>query len=188
MIFLEYLLWILLVGYGYWVTVRLVWLYKSGESHVFWQKPSAKTFHIAAAILFFAFVLSLSQGFHVGFLLLLLLGEYVLLAAPAVKVSDRGILANIFMARWPDVLRAQKISAGGEIVLVTKHPWQRIRLRAPADKEAAFRKILAAKGVAIVDEEAEKPEAQIVTAPAIARSEASQAHKPEDGVVAENLA
>ncbi len=188
MIFLEYLFGILLVGYGYLVTVRLMWLYKSGEGHVFWQKPSAKTYHIAAAILFFVFTLSLSQGFYIGLLLLLLLGEYVLLAAPAVKVGERGILANIFMVRWPDILHAKRKNASGEFMLVTKHRWQRIRLQVPAEKETAFRKILAAKGIAIIDEEIEQSEAQILPAPSIATTEESQTHKTVDGVVAGNLA
>jgi hypothetical protein len=165
-----------------------MWLYRNVEGHVFWQKANAKTYHIVAAILFFIFVLSLSQIFHVGLLLLFMLGEYFLLAAPAVKMSDRGILADGFMVRWPDVVQAKRISASGEIVLATKHPWQRIRLQVPADKEAAFRKILAAKRIAIVDERAEKSEAQILPAPASATTEGSQARKTEGGVVAGNLA
>lgn len=188
MILLGYLFWILLVGYGYLAMVRLMWLYRQVEGHVFWQKANAKTYYIAAAILFFVFVLSLSQIFHAGLLLLFLLGEYVLLAAPAVKMSDRGILANAFMVRWPEVVQAKRMSASGEIVLATKHPWQRMRLQVPADKEAAFRKILAAKGVAIIDEEAERIEAQILPASTVATREENQTHKPEDGVVAGNLA
>ncbi len=187
MILLGYLFWIFLVGYGYWVTLRLTWLYEHVEGHVFWQKASAKTYHLTAAILFFIVVLMLSQGFHAGLLLLLLLGEYILIAAPAVKVSDRGVLANVFMARWPDILQAKR-ACGGEIVLVTRHPWQRIRLQVPADKEAAFRKILAAKGIAIVDEGVEKSEAQIVPATATATTDEGQARRPENGVVIENLA
>jgi hypothetical protein len=188
MIFLEAIFWILLAGYGYLAAARLIWLYKHVEGHVFWQKANARTYHIAAAILFFVFVLSLSQIFHAGLLLLFILGEYLLIAAPAVKMSDRGILANAFMARWPEVVQAKRISASGEIVLATKHPWQRMRLQVPAEKETAFRKILAAKGFAIVDEEVEKIEAQIVSASAVAKRQEDQARKPEDGVVAENLA
>lgn len=188
MILLGYLFWILLVGYGYLVMVRLMWLYRHADGHVFWQRASAKTYHIAAAIWFFVFVLSLSQIFHAGLLLLFLLGEYLLLAAPAVKMSDRGILANAFMVRWPEVVLAKRMSTSGEIVLATKHPWQRIRLQVPVEKETAFRKILAAKGIAIVEEAVEKSAAQILPASAIAKTEGSQARKPVDGVVAENLA
>jgi hypothetical protein len=176
------------VGYGYLVLVRLMWLYRNVEGHVFWQKANAKTYHMAAAILFFIFVLSLSQVFHAGLLLLFMLGEYLLLAAPAVKMSDRGILANAFMVRWPEVVQAKRMSASGEIVLTTKHPWQRIRLQVPAEKETAFRKILAAKGIAIVEEAIEQSEAQILSASAIAMAEEGQVRKPEDGVVAGNLA
>ncbi len=188
MILLGYLFWILLVGYGYLVMVRLRWLYKHDESHVFWQKANAKTYHIAAAIWFFVFVLSLSQIFHAGLLLLFLLGEYVLLAAPVVKMSDRGMLANAFMVRWPEVVQAKRIGASGEIALATKHPWQRIRLQVPAEKEAAFRKILAAKGIAIVEEAIEQSEAPILPASAIAVTEASPSRKTVDGGVIENLA
>ncbi len=188
MILLGYLFWILLVGYGYLVMVRLMWLYKNVEGHVFWQKANTKTYHIAAAILFFIFVLSLSQVFHIGLLLLFMLGEYLLLAAPAVKMSDRGILANAFMVRWPEVVQAKRMSASGEIVLATKHPWQRIRLQVPAEKETAFRKILAAKGIAIVEEAVEQSEAQVLPASAMAKTEGSQERKTMDGVVVENLA
>ena len=188
MILLGYLFWILLAGYGYLVMVRLIWLYRNREGHVFWQKANAKTYHIAAAILFFIFVLSLSQIFHAGLMLLLLLGEYILLAAPAVKMSDRGILANAFMVRWPDIVQAKKMSASGKVMLATKHPWQRIRLQVPAEKETAFRKILAAKGIAILEEVIEQSEVQSLPAPSMATAEESQAHKAVDGVVAENLA
>jgi hypothetical protein len=188
MILLGYLFWILLVGYGYLVMVRLLWLYRHAEGHVFWQKTNAKTYHIAAAVLLFAFVLSLSQIFHAGLLLLFLLGEYVLLAAPAVKMGDRGILANAFMVRWPEVVQAKRMRANGEIVLATKHPWQRIRLQVPAEKETAFRKILAAKGIAILDEAIEQSESPILPAPSITTTEESQARKAVDSVVAGNLA
>jgi hypothetical protein len=188
MILLGYLFWILLAGYGYLVIVRLMWLYRNSDGHVFWQKANIKTYHIAAAILFFIFVLSLSQFFHIGLLLLFLLGEYVLLAAPVVKMSDRGILANAFMVRWPEVVQAKRLSASGKIVLATKHPWQRIRLQVPAEKETAFRKILAAKSIAILEEASEQSEAQILPAPSIATTEESQARKAVDGVVAGNLA
>ncbi len=188
MILFEYLFGIFLMGYGYLVMVRLIWLYRHVEGHVFWQKAGAKNYHMAAAILFFTFVLSLSQVFHVGLLLLFILGEYLLLTAPAVKMSDRGILAGGFMVRWPDVVQARRMSASGEIVLGTKHRWQRIRLQVPVEKETAFRKILAAKGIAIVDEGAEESEAQILPAPAIATTEGGQAHKTEGGVVAGNFA
>ncbi|MGH7598468.1 MAG: hypothetical protein ACREOI_19090 [bacterium] len=188
MILLGYLFWILLVGYGYLVMVRLMWLYRHAEGHVFWQKATNKTYHIAAAILLFVFVLSLSQIFHTGLLLFFLLGEYILLAAPAVKMSDRGILVNAFMVRWPDVVQAKRMSTNGEIMLATKHPWQRIRLQVPAEKEAAFRKILAAKGIAIIDEGIERSEAEVLAASTIATMEGSETRKTANGIVAENLA
>jgi hypothetical protein len=188
MMLLGYLLGILLAGYGYLVMVRLIWLYRNREGHVFWQKANAKTYHIAAAVLFFIFVLSLSQIFHAGLLLLFLLGEYILLAAPAVKMSDRGILANAFMLRWPDIVQAKRVSASGQIVLATKHPWLRVRLQVPVEKETAFRKILAAKGIAILDEATEQSEAQSSPAPSIASAEQSQAREAVAGTVAQNLA
>jgi hypothetical protein len=79
-------------------------------------------------------------------------------------VNERGIMTNAFLARWPDVLHARQLKSTGEIIVLTKQPWQRIRLRVPAEQEAAFRKMLAAKGIRIVNEEIGKFEEQIQSA------------------------
>jgi hypothetical protein len=186
MIVLEYLLGILFLGFCYFVAIRLKWLYEKTAGHPFWQKPNTKYYHLAAGILFFAGSAGLLLKFHPAYLLLLLFGEYLLIAIPAVKVNERGIMTNAFLARWPDILQARQIKATGEIVVLTKQNWQRIRLKVPADKQAAFRKMLAAKGIQIIDEEAEKnlaPE-QMVSPPT--ENENESRHEPE-GVVAENL-
>jgi len=185
MIVLEYLLGILFLGFCYFVVIRLKWLYEKIEGHPFWQKPYAKYYHIVAGVLFFAGSAALLLKFHPAYLLILLFGEYLLIAIPAVKVNERGIMANAFLARWPDILQARQIKATGEIIVLTKQNWQRIRLKVPADKEAAFRKMLAAKGIQIVDEEVEKTVApdQIVSP---TENENKSRHEPK-GVVAENL-
>src|SRR5574341_560075 len=134
MIFLEYLFWIIFIGYGYLVIIRLLLLYKHLEGDVFWQKPKAKIWHLAAAIGFFIFVLILWQSFHVLYLLAFLLIEYVLIVGPAVKISESGILANALLVRWPDILQVKKSSASGAITIVAKHIWQRLSLQAPAAK------------------------------------------------------
>jgi len=156
MIILEYLFWILFIGYCYFVAMRLKWLYEKAETYPFWQKASAQKYYLAAGVLFFVIALALLQHFHVIFLLILLLGEYVLIASPAVKVGERGIMANALLARWPDVLQAKRMRTSGEVMIVTKHPWLRMCLQVPAEKENAFRKMLAVKGIVIIDEENEK--------------------------------
>ncbi|MDZ7361282.1 MAG: hypothetical protein ONB46_11230 [candidate division KSB1 bacterium] len=156
MIVLEYLLGILFLGFCYFVAIRLKWLYEKTAGHLFWQKPHAKYYHFAAGVLLFAGAAALLLKFHPVYLLLLLFGEYLLIAIPAVKVNERGIMTNAFLARWPDILQARQIKATGEIFVLTKQHWQRIRLKVPADKQAPFRKMLAAKGIQIVVEEAEK--------------------------------
>lgn len=160
MILLEYLFWVLFLGYCYFVTIRLKWLFEKIAGHPFWQKANVKAYHIAAGVLFFIGAGGLALKFHVSFLLLLLLAEYWLIASPAVKVNERGIMTNAFLARWPDVLQARRHKTTGEISILTKHAWQRIRLQVPEDKAAAFRKMLAAKGLPIVDAEVEKSEVQ----------------------------
>jgi hypothetical protein len=164
MIIFEYLFWILFIGYCYLVAIRLKWLFEKVEGHPFWKKPNAMNYYFAAGILFLAVAAVLLLKFNVLYLLLLLLGEYVLIASPAVKVNERGIMTNAFLARWPDVLHARQLKSTGEIIVLTKQPWQRIRLRVPAEQEAAFRKMLAAKGIRIVNEEIGKFEEQIQSA------------------------
>jgi hypothetical protein len=160
MILLEYLCWILFLGYCYFVAIRLKWLFEKVAGHPFWQRAKAKNYYMAAGVLLVGGVVLLVWKFHVSFLLLLLLGEYWLISSPAVKVNERGIMINAFLVRWPDVFQARRHKTTGEITILTKHAWQRIRLQVPEDKAAAFRKMLAAKGLPIVDEEVEKFEAQ----------------------------
>jgi len=155
MIILEYLFWIIFIGYCYFMAIRLKWVFEKVEGHPFWLKPNAGIYHFAAGFLFFV-ALVLLLKFHVLYLLIFLLTEYVLIAGPAVKVNERGIMTNAFLARWPDIVQAKRFKTTGEITVITTHPWQRIRLQVPVDKEAAFRKMLAAKGIQIVDAEAEK--------------------------------
>jgi len=183
MILLEYLFWILFLGYCYFVAIRLKWLFEKVAGHPFWQKAKAKNYHIAAGVLSVAGAVLLVLKFHVVFLLLLLLGEYWLIAAPAVKVNERGIMTNALLARWPEVLQARRHKATGEISILTKHAWQRIRLQVPEDKAAAFRKMLAAKGLPIVDEEVEKSEVQ---SPATGGENKSS--QPPENLVIGNLA
>ena len=158
MIIFEYLLWILFVGYCNFAAIRLMWLYERVEGHLFWRKLNATTYDILAIFLFVIMLSILMNNFQVFYLLLLLIGEYALIAASSVKVSDRGIMANAFMARWPEILQAKKINAGWTIVIVTNRSWQWMRLQVPVEKEAAFRKMLAAKGITITEEEMTKSE------------------------------
>jgi hypothetical protein len=186
MILLEYLVGILFIGYCYFVAIRLKWLYEKVEGHPFWQKPKARNYHLAAGILFLVAAAALLLKFHVLYLLIILLGEYLLLAGPAVKVNERGIMTNAFIVRWPDILQAQRLKAAGEIVILTKRAWQRIRLHVPADQEAAFRKMLAVKGIRIVELETEKSQERAEAVSATVSE--NKSHNPSAGVVAENLA
>ena len=183
MMLLEYLCWILFLGYCYFVAIRLRWLFEKVTGHPFWQKKHARAYHITAGVWFVIGVGGLVLKFHVSFLLLFLLVEYWLIARPAVKVNERGIMTNAFLARWPEVLQARRNKTTGIITILTKHAWQRIRLRVPEDKAPAFRKMLAAKGLQIVDEEGEKSEVQ---SPATG-GENKSSQQPE-GAAIENLA
>lgn len=178
MILLEYLFGILFIGYCYFVAIRLKWLFEKIEGQPFWLKPHAKNYHVAAGILFFIISAALLVKFHVGYLLVLLLGEYFLIARPAVKVHERGIMTNAFLARWPDVLQAKRLKATGEIAIATKQHWQRIRLQVPPEKDTAFRKMLAAKGIRIVEEDIEQADT-----PTPALKENKLRSSPEGNVV-----
>jgi len=184
MILVEYVFWILFIGYCYFAAVRLKWLFEKVAGHPFWQKAKAKYYHIAAAVLLAAGAVLLVLKFHVSFLLLLLLGEYWLIAAPAVKVNERGIMTNAFLARWPEVLQARRNKSTGEISVLTKHAWQRIRLQVPEDKAPAFRKMLAAKGLQIIDEE--EVERSEVLSPTEAQK--NNSNQPPENLVIGNLA
>lgn len=160
MILLEYLCWVLFLGYCYFVVIRLRWLFARVAGHPFWLKTNAKAYHIAAGVCFFLGGGGLMLKFHVGFLLLFLLGEYWLVTRPAVKLNERGIMTNAFLIRWPDVLQVRRRPASGELSIVTKHAWQRVRLQVPEAQAPAFRKMLAAKGLSIVEEKAGAVEVQ----------------------------
>jgi hypothetical protein len=186
MIIFEYLFWILFIGYCNFVAIRLMWLYEQVEGHLFWRKTNAAVYYGGAALLLLAILSVLIRNFHVFYLLILLAGEYVLVAGAAAKVSDRGIMANAFMARWPDILQARRTRSGREIVLVTNRAWQWMRLRVPAEKEATFRKMLAAKGITIVDEEIAKSGPDIDKDVPAAPGEEMKQQQTGEGVPAEN--
>jgi hypothetical protein len=186
MIILEYLIWILFIGYCYFAAIRLKWLYEKVEGHPFWQKPRAKNYHLAAAVLSFVAAAVLLLEFHVVYLLILVLGEYLLIAGPAVKVNERGIMTNAFIVRWPDILRAERNKTSDEISILTKHAWQRVRLQVPAAQFAAFRKILAVNGIRIVELEAEK--SGDLTEDVSTTVSENKSHNPSTGVVAEHPA
>jgi hypothetical protein len=184
MIIFEYLFWILFIGFCNFVAIRLMWLYEQIEGHLFWKKQNAITYYVGATILFLVMAVIILQSFHIIYLLILLLGEYALIAGAVVKVSDRGIMANAFMARWPDIVHAKKISAGREIAIVTNRSWQWMRLQVPSEKETAFRKMLAAKGIAIVEEEVVSAETKAQTAPPAAPVEEKKEHNSEASITA----
>lgn len=183
MILLEYLCWILFLGYCYFVAIRLKWLFEKVTGHPFWQKAHARAYHIIAGVLFFIGAGGLVLKFHVSFLLLFLLAEYWLIARPAVKVNERGIMTNAFLACWAEVLQARRNKTTGEISILTKHAWQRIRLQVPEDKAPAFRKMLAAKGLPIVDAEVGESEVQ-----SPAEAQKNKSSRPPENLVIGNLA
>ena len=92
-------------------------------------------------------------------------------------------MTNAFLARWPEVLQVRRNKTTGEISILTKHVWQRIRLRVPEDQATALRKMLAAKGLPIVVEKVDESEVQ---SPATAENNKSS--QPPEGIVIENLA
>ncbi|NUM68158.1 hypothetical protein HUU39_23295 [candidate division KSB1 bacterium] len=102
MILVEYLVWILVVCYGYFVVLRLFWLYRERDKHIVWKRADAGLYYGLALLNFLTMLsLFLLQSRPV-YLLLLLIGTYVFCAVPVVKVNTRGIMMTALLTHLCD--------------------------------------------------------------------------------------
>jgi hypothetical protein len=154
----DFLLAVLIFSLTIFAGLRLWWIYRRGLGQLFWQTPRAKHFYVGAAIVFVLAALSLFLNVRSWPLLLTIPAIYVLLAFTAVKVDERGIMANAVFARWQDIVRLHHDEPGGFVLVSTKHSWRKIKLYVPPEKFNAFKKMLAAKGMALSPAQAGRAE------------------------------
>lgn len=149
MILFEYLGWILIICYAYFVILRLYWLYQRKDQHIVWKRADAGM-HYGLALLIF---LTMSALFLLKrdpeFLLLLLVGVYIFCAMPLLKISERGIMMNALLTQWVNIVAIRRAPDKNSYIIVTKNRWRRFRLKVPTELEAKWRKIVASKGLRI---------------------------------------
>jgi len=151
MILVEYLVWILVVCYGYFVVLRLFWLYRERDKHIVWKRADAGLYYGLALLNFLTMLsLFLLQSRPV-YLLLLLIGTYVFCAVPVVKVNTRGIMMTALLTHWANVVAIRHLSGGQTYAILTRRSWPRLRLRVPVEMEGKWRKMVASKGLRIVE-------------------------------------
>lgn len=149
----EYLVWILLTGWCCFAAARLYWIYKPHPYHLFWQRPGARQYIFIAVLLAFAALATIFMRWPAIYLLPPGLAFYLLCAFAAVKISERGIFANARMARWLDIVAAQRLPAKNHYLILTNKPWLRLRLETPAALDAQFRKMLALQKIPLLPQE-----------------------------------
>jgi predicted DNA binding CopG/RHH family protein len=145
----NFLFWLLLVGMTIFVGLRLWWIYRRGIGQLFWQTPRARLYYIAAAAALIIALVAVVLSLQYWLLLLAIPGIYILLTFTAVKVDERAIIANAVFARWQDISRLQFDDSGEVVTVATRYAWRRIKLHVPPDKLGEFKKMLAAKGMAM---------------------------------------
>jgi len=142
-------MWLVIAGAIIFTGLRLWWIYRPGVGHLFWRTTRAKHLYMWAGILFATVTLLVFFTAHYWVLLLAIPAVYVLLALTAVKIDDRGMMANAVFARWQDILTFQQEERDSLILVSTRYAWRKIKLRVPAEKLGEFKKMLAAKGMAL---------------------------------------
>ncbi len=147
-----YLTWILIIGLSLFVLIRLKWIYEVKPHHLFWKKPQARHYFLSAALLLLAASFVLLLQLPPVYLIPLLLGFYVLCASAAVKVSERGVLSNGFLAGWLEIIKVQRISEKNLFLVKTTNPWRQFRLEVPPELEPKLRKIFASKRIAWLEQ------------------------------------
>lgn len=145
----DFLFWLIVSGMAIFAALRLWWIYRRGVGQVFWQTRHAQKFYMGAAAMLVGIALAIFLSAQYWPLLVAIPAIYVLLAFTAVKVDERGIMANAVFARWQDILRLHHDETGGYIIVTTHYSWRRIKLRVPTEKFNDFKKMLAAKGMAL---------------------------------------
>jgi hypothetical protein len=143
----NFLMWLFIAGAIVFAGLRLWWIYRPGVGQVFWQTARAKQLYVAAGAIL-ALVLPLVFLSAQYWLLLLAVPViYILLAFTAVKIDDRGIMANAVFARWQDIMKLHQDGREPLVLVTTRYSWRKIKLSVPAEKLVEFKKMLAAKGM-----------------------------------------
>lgn len=146
---IDFLMWLVIVGTIIFAGLRLWWIYRPSVGQVFWRTPRAKHLYIWAGTLFAIVTPLVLLTAQYWVLLLAIPTIYVLLAFTAVKIDDRAVIANGVFARWQDILKFQHDEKDALILVSTRYSWRKIKLRVPTEKHGEFKKILAAKGMAL---------------------------------------
>jgi hypothetical protein len=153
MIGFEYLLRILLTGLCCFIAVRLRWIYQRHRYHLFWQSAGARQYIFIALLLAFAAVALVAMGRPSVYLFPMAITFYLLCALAAVKISERGIFANGFMARWLDIVKVQRAPEKNQYLVITNRGWRRLRFEVPAEFDLQFRKMLALQRIPLVQDD-----------------------------------
>lgn len=151
MILFEYLGWILIICYAYFVILRLYWLYQRNDQHIVWKRVDAGMYYGLALLIFLTMSALFLLKRNPEYLLLLLIGVYIFSAMPLLKISERGIMANALLTLWVNIVDIRRSSDKNFYVIVTKNRWRRFRLKVPAELEGKWRKIVASKGLRIAE-------------------------------------
>lgn len=151
MILFEYLGWILILCYAYFVILRLYWLYQRNNQHIVWKRADAGMYYGLALLSFLTMSALFLFKRDPEYLLLLLIGVYIFSAVPLRKISERGIMANALLTLWVNIVDIRRSSDKNFYVIVTKSRWRRFRLKVPAELDAKWRKIVASKGLRIIE-------------------------------------
>ncbi|MDZ7267443.1 MAG: hypothetical protein ONB48_08950 [candidate division KSB1 bacterium] len=153
MMLVEYLVWILVVCYGYFVVLRLFWLYREQDQHIVWKRADAGLYYGLALLNFLTMLSLYLLKSRPVYLLVLLIGTYVFCAAPVVKVNTRGIMMNALLTHWSSVVAIRQLGGGRNYAIITRRRWPRWRLCVPGDMEGKWRKMVASKGLRILAED-----------------------------------
>lgn len=142
-----YAVWIFIVGLSFFLSIRLKWIYEVKPHHLFWRKPQARHYFLSAILLLLAAGFVLTLRLDPVYVIPLLAGFYVLAASAAVKVSERGIMSNGFLASWPKITHVQRAAEKNQVLVKTSNPWRQLRFEVPPEMEARLRKVLASKRI-----------------------------------------
>lgn len=147
-----YLVWVFLIGLGFFVLIRLKWIYEAKPHHLSWRRQQARHYFLSAVLLVLAGFFVVMLQLHPAYLIPLLLGFYMLCASAVVKVSERGIMSNGFLANWLEITHVQRAPEKNRILVKTSNPWRQLRFEVPPEMEPRLRKVLASKRIAWVEE------------------------------------
>lgn len=144
---IDFLMWFVLSCTVIFAGLRLWWIYRPGIGQVFWRTSRARHLYIWAGAIFAIVSPLIVLSAQYWALLLTVPTIYVLLAFTAVKIDDRGIMANAVFARWQDIVKLHHDERDSLVLITTRYAWRKIKLQVPSEKLGEFKKMLAAKGM-----------------------------------------